>query len=228
MSLVIILTLSFALWVIEIFILYILFFLFLWEGFYFGEIFEDTRLFVIFFISVILFAFAYFNRFPGYEVICLLCLITLPIIITNRRIDERRLKEKRKNEDKEEINRLEKNLESGNADFGIFLRLGYLYKEIKDYESALRYLRKAREATKENILNTTEKEIKELEHESSREQIKENISFKPIYFLITGVFVFSAFLFWVTLGFIENVVFYGLFASNILMFAKRNLLQKNG
>jgi len=56
--------------------------------------------------------------------------------------------------------------------------LGYLYKEIEDYENALKNFKKACEATKANILTVTEREIRTLEHEINK---KEVISFKPIY-----------------------------------------------
>ena len=226
MSLAVLLLISFVLWIIEIFILYILFFLFLWEGFYFGQIFEDTRLFIIFFLCVILFIFAFFAKFKGYEVVCSLCLITIPIIIYLRNKNERKLKEKRLKKRKEEIEEVKNYMENRGGDSGLFLRLGYLCKEIKDYENALKNFKKAREVTKENILTTVEREIKEMEYEINKKQSKEIISFKPLYVLLIIAFIISAFLFWSSLGFVENLVFYVLISLNILMFVKKSLQGK--
>ncbi len=217
---------TFSLWIIETFILYILFFLFLWEGFYFGEIFEDTRLFIIFFLCVILFIFAFFAKFKGYEVVCLLCLITLPIIIYQRNKSERKLKEKRLKKKKEEIDGIKNHIEKEGDDFGLFLRLGYLCKEIKDFENALKNFKKAREVTKENVLTTVGREIKEMEYEINKKQSKEIISFKPTYVLLIVVFVISAFLFWLSLSFVLNLGFYVLISLNILMFVKKSLQGK--
>ncbi len=226
MSIAALILISFFLWIIETFVLCILFFLFLWENFYFGAIFEDTRLFIIFFASVILFALAYFTKFNGYEVVCLLCLITLPIIIYQRNRNERKLKEKRLKENKEEIDKLNNHIENKGDDSGLFLRLGYLYKEIKDYENALKNFKKVCKVTKENILTTTEREIRELEFEMTKKQSKEIISFKPIYGLLIGAIIISAFLFWSSLGIVENLVFYGLLSLNILIFVKKSLQEK--
>lgn len=226
MNITVLLLISFVLWIIEIFILYILFFFFLWEGFYFGEVFEDTRLFTIFLICVILFAFAFFNKFKGYEMVCLLCLIIIPIIIYVRNKNERKLKEKRLMEAKEEIHEINKYIKNEGDDFRLFLRLGYLYREIKDFENALKNLKKAREVTEANILTATEREIREMGYEINRKQSKEIISFKPIYVLLIVVFIISAFLFWMSLSFALNLVFYVLISLNILMFAKRSLQGK--
>ena len=226
MNITVLLLISFVLWIIETFLLYILFFFFLYEGFYFGEIFEDTRLFTIFLICVILFVFAFFNKFKGYEVVCLLCLIVIPIIIYIRNKNERKLKEKRLKETKEEIHEINKYIKNEGGDFRLFLRLGYLYKEIKDFENSLKNLKKAREVTEENILTTTEREIREMEYEINRKQSKEIISFKPIYILLIVVFVISVFLFWMSLSFVLNLVFYVLISLNILMFVKKSLQEK--
>ncbi len=226
MSLTVLLLISFVLWIIETFILYILFFFFLWEGFYFGTIFEDTRLFIIFFLCVILFIFAFFAKFKGYEVVCLLCLITIPIIIYIRNKNERMLKEKRLKKRKEEIEEIKKYMENEGSDSGLFLRLGYLYKKIKDFENALKNFKKARDVTKENILTTIEREIRGMEYEIAKKQSKEIISFKPIYVLLIVVFIISAFLFWMSLSFVLNLVFYVLILLNILMFVKRSLQDK--
>lgn len=226
MGIAVLLLISYVLWFIEIIILYMLFVLFLWEGFYFGEVFEDTRLFIIFFLCVILFIFALFAKFKGYEVVCFLCLITIPIIIYIRNKNERKLQEKRLKKIKEEIDEGKNYMENKGGDSGVFLRLGYLYKEIKDYENALKNLKKARELTKENILTTVEREIKEMEFEMTEKQSNEIISFKPIYIFLIVVFIISAFLFWSTLAFALNLLFYVLISLNILMFVKKSLQGK--
>jgi len=221
-----IILISFVLWLAEIFILYILFFFFLWENFYFGQIFEDTVLFIIFIGSVMLFSFAYFTKFPGYEAACLVSLVALPFIIARRNMDERRLKEKRINNNKKEIEKLNKYIEIRGGDSGPFLKLGYLYKEIEDYENALKNFKKACEATKANILTVTEREIRTLEHEINKKEDKEVISFKPIYISIAAIFIISALLFWISLGFNENLTFYILILLNIFMFAKNSLQER--
>ncbi len=226
MGIAVLLVVSFILWIIETFILYILFFFFLWEGFYFGEIFEDTRLFIIFFLCVILFIFAFFAKFKGYEVVCSLCLITIPIIIYQRNRSDRKLEEERLKESRKEIDEVKNYIENNGDNSGLFLRLGYLYKEIKDYQNALKSFKKVRELTKENVLTTVEREIKEMEYEINKKQSREIIGFKPVYCLLIGVFVFSAFLFWMSLSFVLNLVFYALISLNILMFVKKSLQGK--
>ena len=180
-------------------------------------------MFTIFLICIILFVFAFFNKFKGYEVVFLLCLIIIPIIIYIRNKNERKLREKRLKEVKEEINEINKYIKNEGGDFRFFLRLGYLYKEIKDFENALKNLKKAHEVTEENILTTTEREIREVEYEINRNQSKEIIDFKPIYVLLIVVFTSSAVLFWVSLSFVLNLVFYVLISLNILMFVKKSL-----
>lgn len=221
-----ILLISFILWLAETFVLYLLFFFFLWENFYFGQIFEDTTLFVIFIVSAISFSFAFFAKFPGYEIICLLSLGIIPFIIARRNAEERRLKQKRFSDTKKEIEILNKQIKTQEIDSGAFLKLGYLYKEIEDYENALKNFRKACDATKENILTVTEREIRSLEHKINQKQEKEIISFKPIYILLTAIFTISAFLFWISLGLKENIIFYILVILNISMFTKKSLLEK--
>lgn len=226
MGIAVLLVVSFILWIIETFILYILFFFFLWESFYFGEIFEDTRLFIIVFLCVILFIFAFFAKFKGYEVVCFLCLIAIPIIMYLRNRSDRKSEEERLKKSREEIDKVKRYIEKNGNNPGLFLRLGYLYKEIKDYENGLKNFKKARELTKENVLTTVEREIKGMEYEMNQKQGEEIIGLKPIYFLLIGVVIISAFLFWASLSFTLNLVFYILLSLNILMFIKKSLQEK--
>jgi tetratricopeptide (TPR) repeat protein len=265
MSIITLFIISFYLWHIEVIGLFILYVLFLWEDFYFGIIFEDTRLFLMFFGSIIVFIIAFFVGFPGAGVVCLLCFIALPLVINQINEEERILKEKRIEKDKEEIDRLNKHILKEGDDAGIFIRLGYLYKDIGDSENALKSLKKAIGLTKEDVLTVTEREIRSLEDEiNNKKRKKTNICkhcgaqnyptrifcekckklletsivnyfkrlFKstflamPIIIFITVIFIISALLFWLFLGFFENLVFYGLLSTNIFMFIKKAIQAK--
>jgi hypothetical protein len=175
MALWILTVISFVLWLVEVFTLYTLYVLFVFEDFYFGILFEDTRMFLMFFGSIIVFVIVFFFDFPGADLLFILCLLALPFALSQMRGEELRLKEKRIEKDKEEIDRLNKHIKKGGDDAGIFIRLGYLYKDIGDSENALENFKKARELTKEGVLTVTEREIRMLEYEIKNEKRKKTI-----------------------------------------------------
>ena len=175
MDLTIIVIIAYVLWFAEVIGLFILYFFFIWEDFYFGPLFEDTRLFITLFCSIIVFMFAFFSTAPGTGLLALLALLTMPYISMSWDTEEKEFKIRRISKDKEEIKRLEKNIEREGENAGIFIRLGYLYKDINDIENALKNLKKARELTGEEVLTVTEREIKSLEHKINEEESKKNL-----------------------------------------------------
>jgi tetratricopeptide (TPR) repeat protein len=166
---------SFVLWWMEIFGLYILYILFIFEDFYFGILFEDTKMFLMFFGSIIVFVIAFFFVFPAADLLLFLCLLAIPLALNQMREEERILKEKGIGQDNEEINRLKKYIEREGGDAGIYIRLGYLYKDIGDSENALENFKKACELTKKDTLLVTEREIRSLEYEITSEKRKKTI-----------------------------------------------------
>jgi len=122
--------------------------------------------------SVTIFIFPIFFDFPGNIIIFLLIILSLPLGINAVDQAELESKEKRIKKNKEEIKILVEYIEKEGTDAGIFMRLGYLYKDIEDYENALKNFKKARELTKEIPLPVTEREIGRLEHEVNKEKSK--------------------------------------------------------
>jgi len=232
-----IIIISFVLWWIEVMGLYTLYILFLWEDFYSGIAFEDTKLLLMFFCSIIVCIITLFFNFPGAELVFLLSLIALPFVINQMKEEERLLKEKSLGQDNEEINRLNKFIEREGGDSGIFMRLGYLYKDIEDFENALKNFKKACELTKEEIFPFAEIEIRELGHKINKEKSKKKGLFKlfkntikvyPIAIFLAIIFIISAILFWKYLEFFGNFIFYVLLSWNILMFTKKSAGAKVG
>jgi len=175
MEIAILFIITYALWFAEVIGLFILYFFFMWEDFYFGPLFEDTRLFIALFASIIVFIFAFFSISPIAGFIALLALLGIPYISISWDTEEKEFKLRRINKDKEEIKRLEKNIEKEGVNAGTFIRLGYLYKDIGDIKNALENLKKARELTGEEVLIVTEREIKVLEHQIKEEESKKNL-----------------------------------------------------
>jgi tetratricopeptide (TPR) repeat protein len=163
---------TYILWFAEIMGLFILYFFFIWEDFYFGPLFEDTRLFIAFFCSILVVSLAFFSAAPGTGLLALLFLLAIPYILLSWDAEEKQFKLRRISKDKEEIKRLEKNIEKEDANEGTFIRLGYLYKDLGDIENALKNFKKACELTGEEVLIVTEREIKALEHQIEEEESK--------------------------------------------------------
>jgi len=172
MDVTIIIIISFALWLAEILGLYILYVFFLWEDFYFGQLFEDTRLFIALICIIIVFVLAIFSDIPGIGIIALLALLGFPYAINSLSVEESELKEKRIGKDNEEIRNLKNYLKKEGDNVGLYMRLGYLYKDLGDIENALKSFKKARELTNEDVLTVTEREIKSLEHEINEKERK--------------------------------------------------------
>lgn len=162
----------YLLWFVEVFFLYILFVLFLWEDFYFSRLFEDTRLFIMLFVSIIVFIIAFFIGSPIAGIIALLALLALPFSTTSMDMAESELKEKRISKDNEEIRNILKRLEKEGDDAGLYMRLGYLYRDLGDIKNALESFKKARELTGEAVLTVTEREIKSLENTINEKERK--------------------------------------------------------
>jgi tetratricopeptide (TPR) repeat protein len=179
MDIRIIMTIAFALWFVEVVGLYILYFLFLWEDFYFGRLFEDTRLFILLFFVLVILAIWFFSDIQGIGILALLALLALPFSITSMNLEENELKEKRISKDNEEIRNILKHLEREGDNAGLYMRLGYLYKDLGDIKNALESFKKARELTGEAVLTVTEREIKSLENTIKEKERKKTHICKP-------------------------------------------------
>jgi hypothetical protein len=172
MEIAVLIIIAYILWFAEIIGLFILYFFFIWEDFYFGPLFEDTRLYITLFCSILIVALAFFSSAPGVGLLALLAMLAIPYISISWNIEEKGFKIRRINKDKEEIKRLEKNIEQEGPNEGTFIRLGYLYKDLGDIENALKNFKKACELTGEEVLIVTEREIKALEHQIEEEESK--------------------------------------------------------
>lgn len=265
MDITVIIIISFALWLAEILGLYLLYFLFVWEDFYFGPLFEDVRLFIALFVLIIVFIFAIFSGFRGAGLIALFAMLGLPYAINSMDMEESELKEKRISKDNEEIRNILKYLEKKGNDAGLYMRLGYLYKDLGDIENALKSFKKAREITGEEVLTTTEREIRILENkikEKEREKthickhcgaknyptrifcekckrlletsvveyfrrlFKNTLRAAPLVIVLVFILLVSGLMFWLYLGFFENLMFYGLLLSNVFMFIRKAIKEK--
>ncbi|MBN1694507.1 zinc finger Ran-binding domain-containing family 2 protein [candidate division WOR-3 bacterium] len=255
----------YALWFVEVIALYLLYIFFLWEDFYFGQLFEDTRLFIALFCVIIVFVLAIFSDIPGVGIIAFLALLGFPYAINSLSVEEGELKERRISKDNEEIRNILKYLEKEGADVGLYMRLGYLYKDLGDVRNALKSFKKARELTNEDVLTVTEREIKSLEHQINEEEskkthickhcgaknyptrifcvkckklletsvveyfkrlFKNTLKATPIVIALVFILVVSGLMFWLYLGFFENLLFYGLFSSNVFMFIRKAIKEK--
>jgi tetratricopeptide (TPR) repeat protein len=265
MDVTIIIIISFVLWLVEIMGLYILYVFFLWEDFYFGQLFEDTRLFIALFCVIIVFVLAIFSDIPGIEIIALLALLGFPYAINSLSVEEGELKERRISKDNEEIKNILAYIKKEGDNAGLYMRLGYLYKDLGDIENALKNFKKARELTNEDVLTVTEREIKSLEHEINEKErkkthicrycgcknyptrifcekckrlletsvveyfrrlFKNTLKATPIVIALVFILVVSGLMFWLYLGFFENLLFYGLFSSNVFMFIRKAIKEK--
>jgi len=219
-----------VLWWVEVTGLYTLYILFLMEDFFFGILFEDTRLFLMFFGSIIVAIIVLFLPIPGGDIIFFLCLAATPLAISQMREEEINLKEQSMSKNKEEINSLNKYIEREGGNAGIFMRLAYLYKDIGDFENSLKNFKKARELTDEEIFSFTEIEIRELEEIINEKKsikkrlfklIKNTVKIYPIAIFLALIFIISAILFYRYLTFFGNFVFYYFLSWNITMIVRK-------
>lgn len=161
---------SYSLWLIEVFSLYLFNLTLLGEITFFSLLFNDYRISVGFVISIILFIF--FISFGGLFGIfmCLALILGWPFFIYSLEQEERELKSKRISRDREEIEWIERNLDEELEDFGPLLRLGKLYEEIGDDGNALKYFNKATSKVKSISLKNTERKIRQLEYSIKRDE----------------------------------------------------------
>jgi len=226
-----------VLWWVEVTGLYTLYILFLMEDFYFGILFEDTRLFLMFFGSIIIAIIIFFLPIPRSDIISFLCLALTPLAIRQMRDEEIDLKEQSISKNKEEINNLNKYIEREGGDAGTLMRLAYLYKDIGDSENSLKIFKKARELTDEEIFSFTEIEIRELEEIINEKKsikkrlfklIKNTVKIYPIAIFLALILIISAILFWKYLDSFGNFVFYYFLSWNITMIVKKSQRQNFG
>lgn len=161
-----------VLWCIE-FVILLLFYVFLvFERFYSETIFRGFLIIFILCSSIITFLFPFFETLDNIIFFCLF-LLALPFGLNTANVAEKYLKDKRIKKDKEEIRNIFKQLKKEKGDAGLYMRLGYLYKDMEDYENALQNFKKARELTKDISTPVTTNEIRTMAKEINRHKKRE-------------------------------------------------------
>lgn len=171
MEVPIIVVIAGVLWWIEIGSLFILYAFFILEKCYLESSLKSLLMFFMLIGAIAILVIPYF-KFPENILFFSLYILILPFGLHPFNEAEREAKNKRINKDNEEIRNILKHLEKDSDNAGLYMRLGYLYKDLGDIKNALESFKKARELTGEDVLTATEREIKGMEHEIQEEESK--------------------------------------------------------
>lgn len=160
-----------VLWWIEIGSLFILYSFFILEKCYLESSLRSLLMFFMLLGAIVILVLPCYD-FPENILFFSLYILILPFGLNPVSEAEQKAKNKRINKDNEEIRNILKHIEKEDDNAGLYMRLGYLYKDLGDIKNALENFKKARELTGEDVLTATEREIKSLESEINEEESK--------------------------------------------------------
>lgn len=160
-----------VLWWIELGSLFILYSFFILEKYYLESSFRSLQMFFVLVVAVIILALPCYD-YPENILFFSLYILLLPFGLNSVSEAEEKAKNKRISKDNEEIRNILKYLKKDEDNAGLYMRLGYLYKDLGDIKNALENFKKAQKLTGEDVLTVTRREIKSLESEIKEEESK--------------------------------------------------------